>query len=86
MGECMTRRMDELRGSLYRNKPRRTINEPELQGAHYAANVDSIMPRKDRTNNAHCTANPGVEPRPIATLCIAAQEKHEKEEKVYADL
>jgi len=24
--------------------------------------------------------------RPIATLCITAQEKHEKEEKVYADL
>ena len=24
--------------------------------------------------------------RPIANLCIAAQEKHEKEEKVYADL
>ena len=24
--------------------------------------------------------------RPIATLCIAAQERHEKEEKVYADL
>ena len=24
--------------------------------------------------------------RPIAELCIAAQEKHEKEEKVYADL
>ena len=24
--------------------------------------------------------------RPIATLCIAAQEKHEKDEKVYADL
>ena len=24
--------------------------------------------------------------RPIATLCIAAQEKHEKEEKVYTDL
>ena len=24
--------------------------------------------------------------RPVATLCIAAQEKHEKEEKVYADL
>ena len=24
--------------------------------------------------------------RPIATLCIASQEKHEKEEKVYADL
>ena len=24
--------------------------------------------------------------RPIATLCIAAQEKHEKEEKIYADL
>ena len=24
--------------------------------------------------------------RPIATLCIAAQEKHEKEEKVYADV
>ena len=23
--------------------------------------------------------------RPIATLCIAAQEKHEKKEKVYAD-
>jgi len=23
--------------------------------------------------------------RPIATLCIAAQEKHEKEEKIYAD-
>ena len=24
--------------------------------------------------------------RPIAALCIAAQEKHEKEEKIYADL
>ena len=24
--------------------------------------------------------------RPVAELCIAAQEKHEKEEKVYADL
>ena len=24
--------------------------------------------------------------RPVATLCIAAQEKHEKKEKVYADL
>ncbi len=24
-------------------------------------------------------------PRPVATLCISAQEKHEKEEKVYAD-
>ena len=24
--------------------------------------------------------------RPIATLCISAQEKHEKEEKVYADV
>ena len=24
--------------------------------------------------------------RPIATLCIAAQEKHEKKEKIYADL
>ena len=24
--------------------------------------------------------------RPIATLCIAAQEKHEKEEKIYAEL
>ena len=24
--------------------------------------------------------------RPIAALCIAAQEKHEKEEKVYADI
>jgi len=23
--------------------------------------------------------------RPVAELCIAAQEKHEKEEKVYAD-
>ena len=23
--------------------------------------------------------------RPVADLCIAAQEKHEKEEKVYAD-
>ena len=24
--------------------------------------------------------------RPVATLCISAQEKHEKEEKVYADI
>ena len=24
--------------------------------------------------------------RPVATLCITAQEKHEKEEKVYADI
>ena len=24
--------------------------------------------------------------RPVATLCIAAQEKHEKNEKIYADI
>ena len=27
-----------------------------------------------------------LQARPIATLCISAQERHEKEEKVYADL
>ena len=53
--------------------------------------IDSALKRiKDGTYGiCEETAEPiGIKrlmARPVATLCIAAQEKHEKEEKVYAD-
>ena len=53
--------------------------------------IDSALKRIQNGTYGFCedTAEPiGLKrlmARPVATLCIAAQEKHEKEEKVYAD-
>ena len=53
--------------------------------------IDSALRRIKEGTYGFCeeTAEPiGLKrlmARPVATLCIAAQEKHEKEEKVYAD-
>ena len=53
--------------------------------------IDSALKRIQDGTYGFCedTAEPiGLKrlmARPVATLCIAAQEKHEKEEKVYAD-
>ena len=53
--------------------------------------IDSALRRIKKGTYGFCeeTAEPiGLKrlmARPVATLCIAAQEKHEKEEKVYAD-
>ena len=53
--------------------------------------IDSALKRIKVGSYGFCeeTAEPiGIKrlmARPVATLCIAAQEKHEKEEKVYAD-
>ena len=53
--------------------------------------IDSALNRIKNGTYGFCeeTAEPiGIKrlmARPVATLCIAAQEKHEKEEKVYAD-
>ena len=53
--------------------------------------IDSALRRIEDKTYGYCedTGEPiGIKrliARPIATLCIAAQEKHEKEEKVYAD-
>ena len=53
--------------------------------------IDSALKKIKDGTYGFCeeTADPiGVKrlmARPIATLCIAAQEKHEKDEKVYAD-
>ena len=53
--------------------------------------IDSALRRIDMGNYGYCeeTGEPiGLKrlmARPVATLCIAAQEKHEKDEKVYAD-
>ena len=55
------------------------------------AKIDSALKRIKDGTYGFCeeTAEPiGIKrlmARPVATLCIAAQEKHEKEEKVYAD-
>ena len=55
------------------------------------AKIDSALKRIDKGTYGFCdeTGEPiGLKrliARPVATLCIAAQEKHEKEEKVYAD-
>ena len=56
------------------------------------AKIDSALKRIKDGTYGFCeeTAEPiGIKrlmARPVATLCIAAQEKHEKEEKVYADV
>ena len=53
--------------------------------------IDSALKRIDKGTYGFCdeTGEPiGLKrliARPVATLCIEAQEKHEKEEKVYAD-
>ena len=53
--------------------------------------IDKALARIREDTYGYCldTAEPiGLKrlmARPVATLCIAAQEKHEKEEKVYAD-
>ena len=53
--------------------------------------IDKAIKRIDKDTYGYCeeTGEPiGIKrliARPIATLCISAQEKHEKEEKVYAD-
>ena len=53
--------------------------------------IDSALKRIDKGTYGFCdeTGEPiGLKrliARPVATLCIAAQERHEKEEKVYAD-
>ena len=55
------------------------------------AKIDSALKRIENGTYGFCdeTGEPiGLKrliARPVATLCIAAQEKHEKEEKVYAD-
>ena len=55
------------------------------------AKIDSALKRIDKGTYGFCdeTGEPiGLKrliARPVATLCIAAQERHEKEEKVYAD-
>ena len=56
------------------------------------AKIDSALKRIQNGTYGFCddTGEPiGLKrliARPIATLCIAAQERHEKEEKIYADL
>ena len=56
------------------------------------AKIDQAIKRISNGTYGYCeeTSEPiGIKrliARPIATLCISAQEKHEKEEKVYADL
>ena len=55
------------------------------------AKIDSALKRIEKGTYGFCdeTGEPiGLKrliARPVATLCIDAQEKHEKEEKVYAD-
>ena len=49
-----------------------------------------LIRRKDNTNgfwaeNSEPIGIKKLMARPVAHLCIAAQEKHEKDEKVYAD-
>ena len=56
------------------------------------AKIDQAIKRISDGTYGYCeeTSEPiGIKrliARPIATLCISAQEKHEQEEKVYADL
>ena len=56
------------------------------------AKIDQALKKIQKDTYGYCeeTGEPiGLKrliARPIATLCIAAQEKHEKEEKIYADL
>ena len=55
------------------------------------AKIDEAIKKIDSNDYGYCeeTGDPisikRLEARPIATLCIEAQEKHEKNEKIFAD-
>ena len=72
-----TEKTVEMRAS---NRRRKLVNK-----------IDSALRRLKDDTYGYCveTGEPiGLKrlmARPVATLCIAAQEKHEKDEKVYAD-
>tara|TARA_B100002003_G_C13805349_1_gene397298 strand:+ start:123 stop:533 length:411 start_codon:yes stop_codon:yes gene_type:complete len=66
----------------------RTINRQRK----LVSKIDDALKRIQNNTYGYCeeTGEPiGIKrllARPIATLCIAAQEKHEKDEKIYAEI
>ena len=80
--------VDQASSDTEKNVEMRAINRQ----IKLISKIDSALKRIKDGTYGFCeeTAEPiGIKrlmARPVATLCIAAQEKHEKEEKVYADL
>ena len=79
--------VDQASSHTEKNVEMRAINRQ----IKLISKIDSALKRIKDGTYGFCeeTAEPiGLKrlmARPVATLCIAAQEKHEKEEKVYAD-
>tara|TARA_B100001123_G_C15176847_1_gene973682 strand:- start:645 stop:1064 length:420 start_codon:yes stop_codon:yes gene_type:complete len=80
--------VDQASSYTEKNVEMRTVNRQ----IKLVSKIDSALKRIEDGTYGYCkeTGEPiGLKrliARPIATLSIAAQEKHEKEEKIYADL
>ena len=79
--------VDQASSQTEKNVELRTVNRQRK----LISKIDQAIKKIDNNTYGYCeeTGEPiGIKrliARPVATLCIAAQEKHEKEEKVYAD-
>ena len=79
--------VDQASSYTEKNVEMKTINRQ----IKLISKIDSAIKKIKDGTYGYCeeTGEPigikGLIARPIATLCIAAQEKHEKEEKIYAD-
>ena len=79
--------VDQASSYTEKNVEMKTINRQ----IKLVSKIDSAIKKIKDGTYGYCeeTSEPiGIKrliARPIATLCIAAQEKHEKEEKIYAD-
>ena len=80
--------VDQASSQTEKNVEMRTINRQ----IKLLSKIDKAIKKIQDATYGYCeeTGEPiGIKrliARPIATLSIAAQEKHEKEEKIYADL
>ena len=79
--------VDQASSQTEKNVEMRTVNRQRK----LISKIDQAIKRIDNNTYGFCeeTGEPiGIKrllARPIATLCIEAQEKHEKNEKIYAD-
>ena len=80
--------VDQASSYTEKNVEMRTVNRQ----IKLISKIDAALKRLNEGTYGFCeeTGEPiGLKrliARPIATLCIAAQEKHEREEKIYAEL
>ena len=80
--------IDQASSQTEKNVEMRTVNRQRK----LLSKIDQAIKKIDNNTYGYCeeTGEPiGIKrllARPIASLCIEAQEKHEKNEKIYADI